>query len=179
MKESIIIIGAGGHGKVVCEAIEAQGMFNIIGFADSSVEIGTTIIKDYKVVIGQSNLNQLKNKVDYFIVAVGNNFIRDKVFSELKALFKPATVIHPKAYIGLNVTIGEGSVILANSLIGTTCSVGKNVIVNSGVIIDHDSIIGSHVHLSIGTHVGSNSEIGDSVTTQIGQNIMSFSKVVC
>ena len=89
MKNRIIIIGAGGHGKVVCEAILAQDKYQIIGFSDSNIKIGTPIIGDYKVIISQSNLFQLKNMADFFIIAIGNNKIRESVFSEVKT--KPNT----------------------------------------------------------------------------------------
>ena len=177
MKPEIVIIGAGGHGKVVCDAIIAQGQYNIAGFVDDSHAVGETITGDYRVIATQNNIHTLKTTIDYFIVAIGNNQVREKIYNASKQYLKSATVIHPSAMIGSNVKIGEGTVVLANAVINSSSNVGENSIVNAGVIIDHDCKIGSHAHLSIGTMVGSNSEISDCHKMPIGSRIESFSKI--
>ena len=177
MKSEIVIIGAGGHGKVVCDAIIAQGEYNVAGFVDDTLAVGDMITSKYKVIATQNNIHSLNNVVDYFIVAIGNNQVREKAYNTSKQYFKPATVIHPSAVIGSNVKIGTGTIVLANAVINSSSNVGENTIVNTGVIIDHDSIIGNHIRLSIGTLVGSNSEIADYYTSSIGDKINSFSKI--
>ena len=175
MRERIIIIGAGGHGKVVCDAILASNKYEIMGFVDSTLPVGTSVIESYKVLFCQDDLEKNSDGADCFIVAIGNNTIREKVFDEASKLFKPAIVIHPLAYIGIDVEIGDGSVILAGSVISTSCIVEKNAIINSGVVIDHDCYVGACVHLSVGTNVGSNSKVNSFITTDIGENIQPFS----
>jgi len=177
MKPRIILIGAGGHGKVLIDAITLQGKYEIVGFVDSALSVGSEICENYKVILSQNELSKLNNVADFFIIAIGNNSIREKLYYEAQKYIKPATIIHPSAIIGSSVSIEEGSVVLANTVINTYSSVGKNTIVNTAAIIDHECKIGSHVHLSIGTLVGSNSIITDNTTTQIGQHINSFSKI--
>lgn len=177
MKPKIVIIGAGGHGKVVCDAIIFQNKFEVIGFVDTTLEIGNVVIGNFKIIETQKNISNLKGVAEYYIVAIGNNEVRTKIAHETKSFLKPATVIHPSAIIGSDVTIGEGSVVLANSVINASSSVGENSIINTGNIIDHDCKIGNNVRLSIGTLVGSNSEIGDGYSSTIGERINSFSKI--
>ncbi len=177
MKEKIVIIGAGGHGKVVADAITAQGKYELLGFIDASIPVGKVIVNDFKVIQTQADFYLLKDQVDTFIVAVGSNIIREKLVIMAEAVLKPATVIHPSALIGSDVTIGVGSVVLANTVINSSSKIGRNTIVNTGSIIDHDCIIGNNIHLSIGTLVGSNSEIKDGYTSRIGEAIDSFSTV--
>ena len=177
MGNRIVIIGAGGHAKVVCDAILAQNEYVINGFVDNSLEVGTTVINGYHVIANQDEVESLKSQVDFFIVAIGNNKIREKLFSSIKDILKPATVIHPSAVIGSDVLIGEGTVILANSVINASSKIGENVIVNSRVVIDHDCKIGNNIHLSIGTMVGSNSTINDYYLSAIGESINSFSNI--
>ena len=177
MKPEIIIIGAGGHGKVVCDAIIAQDKYNIAGFADASIAVGDTVTGTYKVLAAQNNIHTLQNDIAFFIVAIGNNQVREKIFNSSKQYFKAATVIHPSAVIGSDVKIGEGTVVLANAVINATSSIGENTIINAGVIIDHDCKIGNNIHLSVGTIVGSNSEIAGNHTTPIGGRVESFSKI--
>jgi len=177
IKPKIILIGAGGHGKVLVDAIILQGKYEIAGFVDSKIDIGTEIFRNYRVILQQNELSKISNYADFFIVAIGNNTIREKIYAEAEKYIKPAIIIHPSAIIGSDVSIGDGTVVLINSVINTCSRIGKNAIVNSGVIIDHECTIGSHIHLSIGTLVGSNTVIGDNITTSIGQHIQSFSKI--
>lgn len=176
MGNRIVIIGAGGHGKVVCDAILAQNEYIVNGFVDNTLEVGTTVINNYKVIAKQDDLESLKSQVDFFIVAIGNNKMRKHISNYAKTMLKQAVVIHPSSVIGSNVIIGAGTVVLANSVINAEAVIGENVIVNARVVVDHDCKIGNNIHLSIGTMVGSNSVISDDITTSIGENIDSFSK---
>lgn len=172
----IVIIGAGGHAKVVCDAILANGEYKIAGFVDAEIPVGTVIFDGHKVIASQKDIPELNKFADHFIIAIGNNQIREKLFIETVQYLKPAIVVHPSCVIAKNITLSDGTVCLANSVINADCTIGKNVIINSCVVVDHDSIIGNNVHLSIGTMVGSNSSIADYTTTSIGQKINSFSK---
>ncbi len=178
MKPRIVIIGAGGHGKVLCEGIIAEGKYELIGFVDHSIAVGTKVIFDYKVILSESEMDKLSTLADFFIIGIGNNKTRAKLFRELSKILKPATIIHPSAIISKSAVLNNGSVCLANTVMNANSIVGENTIVNSGVIIDHECTIGSHVHLSIGTMVGSNSVVEDFSTTPIGANINPFSKLL-
>ena len=177
MGNRIVIIGAGGHGKVVYDAISAQNTYSIVGFVDSLVAVGTAVKDNCTVICEQRNISELEGIADYFIVAIGNNSIREQVFSAAADLLQPATVIHPSAVFGLDIIFGKGSVALANCVINTNSFIGENSIVNSGVVIDHDCKIGKSVHLAIGTMVGSNSIVGNGYSSGIGEHINSFSKI--
>lgn len=176
MKPTIVIIGAGGHGKVVLDCILAQGKYEVAGFVDDGIDIDQTVTANYKIITTPEKIEVLKNSVDYFIVAIGNNKIREQLYTTIKKTLKPAIVIHPAATIGMGVKIHSGCMVLSNVVINTYTGIGENTIVNSGVIIDHDCTIGNHAHLSIGSVVGSNSSIEDHYTTSIGEIIPSFSK---
>ena len=178
MKPTIVIIGGGGHGKVVFDAVIAQGSYQVVGFMDSILAVGTTVVQGYKVVLAQSEMDSLAKFCDHFVVAVGNNTARREIFQAAQKIVKPATIIHPSAVIGSEVKIGKGSVVLANAVINSHSSIGENSIVNSGVIIDHECHIGSHTHLATGVVVGSNSEVGNDQLLLVGEKIKSFSKIV-
>ena len=175
--KKIVIIGSGGHGKVVYDAIKQSNEYEVVGFVDAKVPVGTIIMDQQEVRLMQSDLHLISTIADYFIVAVGNNGIRCELFEKALNYAQPATIIHPSAIIGQDVIVEEGSVVLANAVIATESKIGKNTIINAGVIVDHESIVGSHVHLSIGTLVGSNSSIADGLVTSIGHIIPTFSTV--
>lgn len=177
MKNRIVIIGAGGHGKVVYEAILSSGQFNVIGFIDSKIEVGTVVINNVKVIISQDNLMKAKDIADYFIVAIGNNKIREKIYNEALKYLLPATIIHPNAFIEKSAILKNGVVCLANAVVSSDSIIEENTIVNVSVVVDHECKIGANVHLAIGTLVGSNSVIADGYFSAIGERIETFSKL--
>jgi FlaA1/EpsC-like NDP-sugar epimerase len=80
MKPKIIIIGAGGHGRVVHDAILTESKYEVIGFADSAIDIGTIVLNDKKVISNLNDIESIIPKISFFIVAIGNNEIRKKIF---------------------------------------------------------------------------------------------------
>ncbi|HEX8516809.1 MAG TPA: acetyltransferase [Bacteroidia bacterium] len=177
MSARIVIIGAGGHARVVCEAVLTQGKYDIAGFVDANIPPGTEVMNGYNVILAQADMHQLKAYADCFVVAIGNNKVRENIYGQMKDILPPATIIHPSATVAGSAEIGAGTVILAKSVISSFCRVGENTIINAGVIVDHDTGIGSNVHLSIGTMVGSNSTVPHGTVTLIGQNINAFSRL--
>ncbi len=177
MSNRIVIIGAGGHAKVLCDAILSQNEYVINGFVDVTLPVGTTVINNYQVIAHEDNISDLRSQVDFFIVGVGNNIVRKKIFNSIKGILKPATIIHSSAVIGSDVLIGEGTVILANAVINASSRIGENAIINARSVVDHDCIIGDEVHLSIGTMVGSHSIINNGYLSKIGESINAFSKL--
>src|SRR5688572_5321238 len=99
MAEKIIVIGAGGHGKVVAEAILLSNAFALVGFADDGLPTGTEVIKGYNVVCTSAQTDVIKKMATHFMVAIGNNAKRTEIFLQLKNILSPGTVIHPSAVI--------------------------------------------------------------------------------
>lgn len=167
IKPSIFIVGAGGHGKVVYDAIISQNYYEVAGFVDDNIEVGTEITAGTRIICSQKRVLDLKAKVEYFIVAIGNNLVRKTVYEQLLPYFTPATVIHKSSAIGSGVTIAKGTVVLAQAVINSMSQVGENTIINTGVIVDHECIIGNHVYLKLGTIVTNSCVVDDLVTTNL------------
>lgn len=177
MKEGIVIIGAGGHGKVIADAIIKAGKYDLKGFVDAKLAVGTKVFGDYEIIESQDNIGALVNSSTRFIIGIGNNAIREKIQKQLASSVSWATVVHPSAVISYNVLIGEGSVVLANAVINADSKVGAFTIVDSGSIIDHECVIGDFSHLSIGTLVGSNCKLSINTKTNLGEVIFPFSEL--
>lgn len=155
MNKKVIIIGASGHGKVIADIVIKSGD-KIIGFLDDSLE-GT--------VAGNKILGKTDDFSKYsdceFIIAIGNNIIRQKISEKLSGV-KWYTAIHPKAVISvISPEIGEGSVICAGSVIGPSVSIGVHTIINNCANIDHDCTIGSFTHISPNAAVCGTCSVGD------------------
>lgn len=167
MHKKVIIIGAGGHAKVIADIIEKSGD-QIVGFLDDKIEKNTIIVKDYKV-IGDLNSRfslSIANKDYEFIIAIGDNKKREEISKSPNLKFY--TAIHPSAQIGLDVEIEEGTVIMAHVCINSSSRVGKHCIINTGAIIEHDNIIENFVHISPNATLGGTVKVGENTHIGIG-----------
>jgi sugar O-acyltransferase (sialic acid O-acetyltransferase NeuD family) len=176
-KHKVIIVGAGGHGKVLAETIALLDGYKIIGFADDNTKTGTDVFNGIKVICTFDEVAANAGKAEYFVGALGNNTLRECVYKTNCKSLKPLTVIHPYSFVAPSAQIGEGAIILAGAVVSSGCVVGKNTIINSLALIDHDSAVGDHCHIAPGTVLGSNSYIASRKFTKIGEVFPSFSKV--
>lgn len=170
MRKKVVIIGAGGHAKVIADIIKKSGD-EIIGFLDDNKKKGTNIIKEYKVLGDFNNRFPLAiANSDYeFIIAIGDNKKREEISHSPNLKFY--TAIHPSAQMGLDVEIQEGTVIMANACINSSAKIGKHCIINTGAIIEHDNIIEDFVHISPNVALGGTVKIGKSTHVGIGSTI--------
>lgn len=157
MNKKVLVIGAGGHGKVIADIVRRNGD-SFIGFLDDDVAKNG--------VIGQVE-TCIKYDDCYFVVAIGNNDIR-KTIAEKYNMLRFYTAIHPTAVIGENVNIGAGTVVMANAVINPSVSIGKHCIVNTASVVEHDCVLESYVHISPGAVLCGTVSIGDK--THIGAN---------
>lgn len=171
--KNVIVIGAGGHAKVIADIILKSGD-NLLGFLDDFKEKDTVILEDYKVLDKAENALNYDEENTYFIIGIGDNQIR-KNFTE-KFNLKYYIAIHPTAVIGSDVQIGEGSCVMPNACINPGSVIGRACIINSAALIEHDNVLEDFVHISpsattcgdvkIGelTHVGARATIRNRVT---------------
>jgi acetyltransferase EpsM len=141
----IIVIGCGGHGRVIADIIRALAL-PFDGFLDDDM---TRAPRPYSVrgpIAAQ--IDALINE-RRFVVGIGNGPTRralsERILSKGGAL---ATLIHPSAVIAPDVEIGAGTVIMAGALINTGSKIGRFSVVNTGAILDHDNLIMDNVHIS-------------------------------
>lgn len=165
MGKNVVIIGAGGHAKVIADIIIKSGD-NIIGFLDDNIAINNKIL-GYHIIGKISDIPKLSEKNDYFYaLGIGSNSIRKKIYERYN--IKYYTAIHPSSQIAIDTEIGEGSVIMATAIINTSTKIGKCCIINTGSIIEHDNIIGDYVHISPNATLSGTVRIGD--LTHVGTN---------
>lgn len=168
MSKKVVIIGAGGHAKVIADIILINGD-DIVGFLDDSEEKqGKAIYKDHKVIGKISDAK--KYKENYFIIAIGNNAKRAEISEKLNV--KYYTAIHPKAVIADTVKIGEGSTIMAGVVINPDTKIGNHCIINTCCSIDHDNTIRNYVHVSPGAHLAGKIYIGERTWICAGVTII-------
>ena len=152
----LIIIGAGGHGRVVEDASNLDCVF-----LDDNPKL--------EGVIGSINqLEQIKEKGEAIIVGIGDNKIRMEMLSKIQEV---ATIIHPTAVISESAMVGCGTVVFANVVINPNSTIGRGCILNTASTVDHDCILGDGVHISPGAHLGGNVVVGDCSWIGIGASV--------
>ena len=147
MPKQVVIIGAGGHAKVIADIIVKSGD-KLLGFLDDNIKKGKKIINEYQILgkIDESINLQKGTQNLYFIIAIGDNYTRKSICERYHLNYY--TAIHPSSNIGMNVKIEEGTAIMANACINANTRIGKNCIINTGAVIEHDNIIEDYVHIS-------------------------------
>ena len=156
MPHKVIIIGAGGHGKVVADIVTACGD-TVVGFLDDDPS-------------KENVLGPVCNATHYpdcrFVAAIGNNEVRKKVSAFLPVSWH--TAVHPTAVISPSAVIGEGTVVMANAVINAEARIGAHCIVNTAAVVEHENILADFVHLSPCAALGGTVQIGESTHVGIG-----------
>lgn len=172
----LVIIGAGGHGKVIADIAMKNDYTNIV-FID---DYNTGECMGFPILGGTAQLKNLNNENTDFIIAIGSNTIRRKIVEENHLNW--VKLIHPSAQISFGAEIGNGTVVMAGAIINAGAVIGNHCIINSGSVIEHDNQLSDYVHISpnavlggtvrVGreTHIGIGAVIKNNVT--IGQGIL-------
>ena len=156
MSKKIVIIGAGGHGKVTAD-IAKKNQYDKIIFLDDNIKLKECA--GFKVKGTTDNIAEYMSW-DY-IVAIGDSKIRQVILEKLeKKSCNIVTLIHPSAVISERVDIAKGTIIMAGAIINSDTKIGKGCIINTGASVDHDGVVQDFVHISIGAHIAGNVKIG-------------------
>lgn len=141
----LVILGAGGHGKVVADAAACQGCWSDIVFLDDR---WPNIIKSGAwPIVGSiaDHVSHISSK-DSVVVAIGNSSVRLALLKQLvQTNRKLATITHPSAVVSQYAQIGAGSVVFANAVVNIDAVLGLGCIVNTGAVVEHDVVLGEGV----------------------------------
>jgi len=161
----LLIVGAGGHAKVVVDAARAceHDVVAILGAQSDPAEVlGYPVSSDASA-----------GRPDGFVVAVGDNATRSRLFSEHQSLGRtPLTVIHPAATIAPSAEIGGGTFIAAGVIVNPGARIGRNVILNTGCVIDHDVVVGDHAHVAPNAALCGAARVGEGTLVGVGASIV-------
>lgn len=175
MNKDLLIIGAGGHGKVIADIAIKLKKWTNIAFLDDDENIRNSLGLN---VIGKvADVYKYVKSCDIF-VAIGNNAKREKLQEklEMEGAYLPV-LVHPNAVIGEYVEIGSGTIVMAGAIINCCTKIGKGCIINTGSTIDHDNIIEDYVHISPGVHTAGTVRIGKGTWLGIGSTVANNIKI--
>ena len=158
-KDGVVVIGAGGHAKVLISTLLARGMAIAAVFDDDRTKWGMD-------AQGTRVSETQRERGGSAIIAVGGNARRMEMARALH--FEWETVVHPSACVHPSVKIGRGTVIFAGAVIQPDAVIGDHVIVNTGATIDHECVIGDFAHLAPGVHLAGAVQVGEGAFLGIG-----------
>ncbi len=173
--DKIVVIGGGGHSKVVISILKKINKYKIFGYTDP-VDKGDILSIPY---LGKDSvLRDLINKMNVRLAVIGmgqlgDSINRQKKVMELKKLgYIFPKIISPLATLNEDVCIDDGTVVMDNVTINPCATIGEFCIINTGSIIEHDCVIGNHVHIAPGTIVSGGVGIGNNVFVGAGSTII-------
>ena len=185
----LLIAGAGGHGRVVAEAADATGLWSAIAFLDDRHDVldGTS---RWPVLGRVSDMGQMSSQHYSFLAAFGDARLRLDVLARGRGQGFPISVlIHPRATVSPNATLGMGTVVLAGAVVNIGATLGVGCIVNTGATIDHDCRLADGVHVCPGAHLGGGVQIAERTwfgigavarqNTRIGADVVVGAGAVC
>lgn len=160
-RSGIFVVGASGHAKVVIDAIERGGRYEVAFICDDAAAKRGTELMGYPVVGDRTELLARRGEARRGIVAIGDNAARWQVAEWLvQNGCVLVEVVHPAAVIGREVRIEAGTVVMAGCVINSGAHVGRNAIINTGATVDHDCAVGDGAHVGPGAHLCGHVTIG-------------------
>ncbi len=175
-----VILGCGGHGRVVLDILTNTGELEVVGFVDSNSEMHGRRIDGIEVLGAPSDLPRLCRElnVSRAIVAVGDNGARRALADQVETMgFELINAIHPSAGLARNVTLGRNIVIAAGALVCAHCQIGDSVILNTGCLVDHESLIGTATHICPGARLAGRVTVESGAFVGIGATIIQSTRV--
>lgn len=162
--EEIIVIGGGGHAKVVISVLRKMGTFHILGYTDlrnNGALLQVPYLGD-DAVLKTMAADGRKLNVALGIGQVGLGKARSELLERLSSLeVKFPVIVSPSSIVNEGVALGDGTVVMNGAVINSGAAVGKAVIVNTSSVIEHDVILGDWVHVAPGVTVSGGTKIGD------------------
>jgi sugar O-acyltransferase (sialic acid O-acetyltransferase NeuD family) len=166
----VLILGAGGHAKVVADILCCQDV-PVMGFLDDNPAIwGATRL-------GLPILGGIATYREYLpgglILGIGDIAVRQAVIERLgpHACDLWCNALHPRATVAQSVRLGRGVAVMAGAVVNPDAVLGDHSVVNTGATVDHDCIIGEYAHIGPGAHLAGGIRVGPSAFIGIGASV--------
>jgi sugar O-acyltransferase (sialic acid O-acetyltransferase NeuD family) len=170
----IVIIGAGGHGKVVLDILRAAGEDEPVGFVDSSPSRAGGRIGGLPIFGPANVLPKLRQQgIRGAIVAIGDSRARVQYASILREQgFELVNAIHPSSSVSPTAAMGRNVVVAAHAAVCTEARIEDSVILNTACVVDHECEIGAGAHVCPGAHLAGRVRVGAGAWIGIGANVI-------
>lgn len=176
----IVVVGGGGHGKVLAHMLTRMPAFNLLGYVD---------LKDHGPLLGFPYLGNddalpslvEKHKGLCAVIGVGKvkaEGARGEIFDKLKALgLQLPAIVAPTAMVARSAMLGEAATVMDGAVIQPDCVVGKLGIVNTRAALDHDCILGEDVHVCPGATLSGGVRVNDGTLIGVGASVVQYLRI--
>jgi len=180
-RTACVILGAGGHGRVVLDILLSARRYRAVGFLDSNPAMHGRRMDGLPILGGLDVLPQLRAQgIRSAIVAIGDNGVRRGFADEIESAgFELINAIHPSANLAHNVTLGRNVVVAAGALVCAHCQIGDSAILNTGCIVDHESMIGTSAHICPGARLAGRVTVEAGAFIGIGATVLQCLRIGC
>ncbi len=170
--DEVIIIGAGGHAKVIIDILRSARDYEPIGCTDVVTKqndvLGVSFLGDDSVLPGL-----YKKGIKYAFVAVGDNTSRAALEQQVRDIgFELVNAISPYSYVSKSAMLGRGVAIMPGVVINPEAKVGDCAVINTSATIDHDCVIESCCHIAPGCNIAGRVRIGKGSFLGVGCSVI-------
>ncbi|VBB08530.1 Hypothetical protein LUCI_3808 [Lucifera butyrica] len=179
-REPVVILGAGGHAKVIIDIIRAQDLYDIIGCLDQAKNSGHCVA-GVKIIGEDCMLEEIaKSGVNKAFVAIGDNRRRAELAHRVRRLgFVLINVISPHAYISAAAMLDDGVAVMPGAIVNAGSRILSNVIINTKASIDHDCVLESNCHIGPGCTLAGNVQVGEGTFLGTGTSVIPRVRIGC
>ncbi len=174
MAATLLILGAGGHGKVVADVAQACG-YVVAGFVDNDPSLTGKAVAGIDVLGPISRLERIAADVGARQVAVafGDNRVRLEHAREARrAGLALATLVHPTASVAASAKLGDGTVVCRGASVCVESTAGVACLINTNAVVDHECVLGDAVHVCPAASLAGRVEVGEGAMVGIGSTII-------
>jgi UDP-perosamine 4-acetyltransferase len=169
----VLIVGAGGHGKVVLDILRAAGQHAPVGFVDADTSLAGSSIGGLHVFGPPNQLPKLSKKIKAAIIAIGNNRTRSSYAQMLAEQgFELINAIHPAACVSSSARVGKNVVIAAGAIVCTEASIGDSAIINTAAVVDHECEISIAAHICPTVALAGRVRVGEGAFVGLGAKVI-------
>lgn len=172
MGKRLLVLGAGGHGRVVREV--ARSLFNIDG---TPVYESVDFLDDNSVeAIGKiANLEKYQDKYSDVFCGIGNNNVRKQLLDKAENLgFHIPVLIHTSAYISPSAVIEAGTLVEPKAIVNTNTVIHRGCIISVGAIVDYDVIVNEFVYVNAGAIVKAGAKVESGRKIEASEIVLGY-----
>lgn len=155
---SLLIVGAGGHARVVADAALTTGNWQRVCFVDDA--LGASSVLALPIVGTSADLSRLRTEFGAAVVGIGDARVRLQLLEQCRQTgFDLPAIVHRTAAVSSYATLGPGVVVFAQAAINPGATLDEGCIVNTGATVDHDCRLQAGVHLCPGAHLAGSVQV--------------------
>ena len=170
----MVIVGAGGHGKVVLDILLAAAQYKPVGFLDADPALTDSYVAGLPV-LGSINAIAIlrRQRVRHAVVAIGDNRTRVEYAALLAGQgITLVNAVHPRAFVSPTATLGRNVIVAAQAAVGTEARVGNSAVVNTGAVVEHECDVGEGAHVCPGAALAGRVRVGRGAFVGAGARVI-------